>query len=115
VWTDIAIWISSCSRTFTAQQSNNTSTQLYLASRAGTARELFEETGIDIRQSLDRLHPVILRATTPQTNKHGDESLPNEFKNRLIFVVQVTDQDYFEVRNRKNAVMPRKMLLYFSP
>jgi 8-oxo-dGTP pyrophosphatase MutT (NUDIX family) len=80
-----------------AQQSGNALGQIYLAARAGLARELFEETGINVRETPDRLRPVVLRETQ-KTDKSGKELLPNEYKHRLFFALQVTDQDFFEVR-----------------
>ena len=52
------------------------------------SRELYEETGIDFRNSLDRLKPVQLRSTK------GDE-LSCEYKKRIFFSAQVTDDDLF--------------------
>jgi 8-oxo-dGTP pyrophosphatase MutT (NUDIX family) len=65
-----------------------TQEQLYLASRLGCAREVYEETGIDLRQQLDRLHPLILY------RKPHNERLMNEFKHRLFFVCEVLDEDF---------------------
>jgi 8-oxo-dGTP pyrophosphatase MutT (NUDIX family) len=59
---------------------------LYGAAKCGSARELFEETGIDMRQSLDRFQPLWL---APHS-----KNLRNEHKHRLFFVVPVTDSDF---------------------
>jgi hypothetical protein len=61
--------------------------QLLLASKVGASRELFEETGIDIRSELDRLLPPFLH---PQT----DEVMPNESENRIYYFLIVTDADF---------------------
>lgn len=59
----------------------------------GASRELFEETGIDIRGDLVRLQPASLREYGAKSKK-GDEVLPNEHKKRLFFVLNVTDSDF---------------------
>jgi 8-oxo-dGTP pyrophosphatase MutT (NUDIX family) len=61
--------------------------QLLLASKLGAARELFEETGIDVRSELDRLLPPFLH---PQTT----ESMPNESEHRIYYFLIVTDDDF---------------------
>jgi 8-oxo-dGTP pyrophosphatase MutT (NUDIX family) len=64
--------------------------QLLLAATVGAARELFEETGIDLRRNLHRIQPVPLH--------NGDEKRPelmeNEYKHRLFFTVTVKDGDF---------------------
>eukprot|EP00804_Cyclotella_cryptica_P013864 CCRYP_002399-RA/>CCRYP_002399-RA protein AED:0.03 eAED:0.03 QI:115/1/0.66/1/1/0.66/3/2580/133 len=64
---------------------------LLLACKIGAARELFEETGIDLRKSLDRLKPLQLRST----NGSEDDELSCEFKKRLLFSVHISDNDMF--------------------
>jgi len=64
-----------------AKLTNDRNAQLELAGKVGAARELFEETGIDIRSSLDRLEPAALRNGT-KLDKDGHEILPNEYKHR---------------------------------
>jgi 8-oxo-dGTP pyrophosphatase MutT (NUDIX family) len=65
--------------------------QLFLASRAACAREIYEETSIDLRDSknIDRLLPLILHNATDKKSQ-----LCNEFKDRLFFVAQVSDDDF---------------------
>jgi NTP pyrophosphohydrolases including oxidative damage repair enzymes len=59
------------------------------AARMGTARELFEETGMDVRAQLHRLEPVRLY-------KDGDGTfLENALQNKLYFFLNVTDKDFF--------------------
>jgi len=60
---------------------------LMLACKIGAARELYEETGIDIRAALDRLQPVRLR-------ENSDESLFCELKKRLFFKLCLEDSDF---------------------
>lgn len=61
--------------------------QLLLASKRGAARELFEETGIDVQKSLDRVQPLALT----QEMSSGPR---NEYKHRLFYVLKVTDSDF---------------------
>ena len=65
-----------------------TQEQLYLASRIGCAREVYEETGMDFRQQLDRFLPMILYNTSTE------RTLMNEYKNRIFFVCEVDDYDF---------------------
>jgi hypothetical protein len=64
---------------------------LLLACKIGAARELFEETGMDLRTSLDRLKPLQLRASTGSEN----DLLNCEFKKRVLFSVDINDDDMF--------------------
>jgi 8-oxo-dGTP pyrophosphatase MutT (NUDIX family) len=75
-----------------ARQSSDRKTQLLIAGKIGAARELFEETGIDVRSKLDRLNPASLR-TEPKV-KHGVEILQNEYNERLFYLLSVTDNDF---------------------
>ena len=76
-----------------AEESLDGQTQLLLASRAGAARELYEETGLDVRYQLDRVEPATLRDEI-EFDKNGTPILKNEFKNRLYFFLPVTDNDF---------------------
>jgi len=62
---------------------------LITACRIGVARELYEETGIDVRSALDRLHPVRLRE-----NSDSDKSIFCEFKKRLFFKLSLDEKDF---------------------
>jgi hypothetical protein len=64
--------------------------QLYAASRCGCAREVFEETGIDLRHDLHRFKPVFLNIN--ETRAKG--VLCNDYKHRLFFIVILTDSDF---------------------
>jgi 8-oxo-dGTP pyrophosphatase MutT (NUDIX family) len=86
------IHIRSC--VYTARLSNDANEQLMIAARNGAARELFEETGIDIRSNVARLLPAQLRAE-PEV-KGGRTLLINEYKHRLFFSIRVTDADFLE-------------------
>lgn len=73
-------------------QSSDRNNQLLIAGRIGAARELYEETGLDVRSKLDRLEPASLRTKTKI--KHGVELLKNEFNFRLFYFLSVTDEDF---------------------
>lgn len=64
---------------------------LLLACKIGAARELYEETGIDLRNRLDRLQPVQLRKS-----EKDNELLPTLFvlKHRLFFKICFKDDDF---------------------
>ena len=66
--------------------------QLDLACKVGASRELFEETGIDVRTQLHRLQPAVLRTEVID----NDEPLMmiHELKGRLFYTLSVTDQDF---------------------
>ena len=87
---------------------------LYQSAQAGAARELFEETGIDLRYTpaLDRLLPLILypeyRDGLPFTHKSKKaphhHPLPNELKSRLFFIATLSNDEFLhKVRRRKNS------------
>jgi 8-oxo-dGTP pyrophosphatase MutT (NUDIX family) len=76
-----------------AKASKDRATQLIAAAKQGAARELMEETGIDIRQQLDRLELAVLR-TAAEIDKNGNELLSNEYKHRVFFTLNVTDDDF---------------------
>jgi 8-oxo-dGTP pyrophosphatase MutT (NUDIX family) len=77
-----------------AHSSRDAQTQLLTASRTGAARELFEETGMDMRDHLDRLEPASLRPDVT-LDKKGKPILTNELKHRLYFFLSVTDEDFW--------------------
>jgi hypothetical protein len=76
-----------------AKKEDTREKQLLLAGKAGTARELFEETGIDVRSHLERLVPAILRIDA-KIDKEGTSVLANEHKHRLFYFLLVTDEDF---------------------
>lgn len=76
------------------QQSQDAQLQLLVAAQIGASRELWEETGIDIRNdAMLRLEPASLRVGTVHTG-NDDFILPCENKKRLYFFLQVTDSDF---------------------
>jgi 8-oxo-dGTP pyrophosphatase MutT (NUDIX family) len=78
---------------FLAESSRDAQTQLLIAARAGAARELYEETGMDLRYQLDRLEPAALRSDVA-FDKHGKPTLNCELKHRLYFFLPVSDEDF---------------------
>ncbi|EEC51226.1 predicted protein [Phaeodactylum tricornutum CCAP 1055/1] len=64
-------------------------TQLLEAGKRGAARELFEETGIDVRSQLHRMEPATLREP-----KDGESELANEYKHRLFYILNVANDDF---------------------
>jgi hypothetical protein len=75
-----------------AKLSGRENVQLQIAARDGAARQLFKETGIDIREKLDRLTPAVLRMNPPV--KNGQKILKNENDNRLFYFLQVEENDF---------------------
>lgn len=76
-----------------AKRSCDCHTQLLLAAQIGVARELFEETGMDLREQLHRLEPAALRSEEAIKEK-GDIILICEHKKRLYFFLHVTNDDF---------------------
>ena len=73
-----------------AQFGNESEEKILLeACKMGTDRELFEETGIDIRGQLERLDPAEI------TNHSPNQKLNCLLKNKCYFHLQVDDEDFF--------------------
>ena len=66
----------------------NAQKQLLEAAKAGAARELWEETGINVQSQLHRLQPAALKSSNTATE------LSCEIKHRLFFFLAVTDEDF---------------------
>ena len=82
-----------------------------MAARAGLARELFEETGIDVRGTVleeRRLQPAVLR----HDNGSETKQLVNELKHRFFFVLALTDDDFCKVCCRHNFEHISRLFLY---
>ena len=52
---------------------------------------MYEETGMDFRDQLDRFLPMVLYREEEINNK---SKLINEYKNRIFFVCDVFDEDF---------------------
>lgn len=76
-----------------AEKSGHEKIQLQIAAREAAARQLYEKTGINVRKSLERMKPAVLRLHAPDT-KDGKMMLKNEQGNRLYYFLQVTDEDF---------------------
>jgi 8-oxo-dGTP pyrophosphatase MutT (NUDIX family) len=63
---------------------------LLQACKIGAARELFEETGMDLRSTIDRLVPIQVRQSSDDEGK-----LLCQFKKRIFFSVEVSEYDFF--------------------
>ena len=77
-----------------ARTSQDASAQLLIAAQMGAARELYEETGINVRNELYRMEPAALRNAVGTTTKNGKPILSCELKHRLYFFLPVTDDDF---------------------
>jgi hypothetical protein len=66
------------------------------AGQTGAARELYEETGIDLRDQLERIRPICLYVDREETSslRASGSILVNEFKHRLFYILLVTDSDF---------------------
>lgn len=84
-----------------AKESDDYETQLVVATKRGAARELFEETGMDVRKQLDRLNPAGLRPSATLDKSHKPV-LVNEYKHRLFYFLLVSDDDF--PKNGKKAM-----------
>ena len=73
---------------------NDRNSQLLHAGKTGAVRELFEETGLDLRAQLDRFQPAHLHRANGDDDNNNNKKLPNEYKHRLFYTVTVTDADF---------------------
>jgi 8-oxo-dGTP pyrophosphatase MutT (NUDIX family) len=69
----------------------NPKVHLAYAAKRAAARELFEETGLDFRDQLDRIEPAHLKEYPSKPNL-----LTFEHKHRIFFQLFVTDNDFFQ-------------------
>lgn len=80
---------------------------LVAACRIAVARELYEETGIDLRSKLERLKSVSLR------EKSG-KSLSSEIKKRVFFKVTLEDSDFCTTGSESMGANPPPLMLKLS-
>lgn len=78
-----------------AKKCQDAHAQLIIAAQAGAARELYEETGIDVRDKVYRLEPAALRNEI-HSDISGKYMMTCELKRRLYFFLQVTDEDFLQ-------------------
>jgi hypothetical protein len=76
-----------------AMLSGSHNVQLQIAAREAAARQLYENTGLDIRGDPDRFKPAILRLNPP-VDARGVQYLKNEYDNKLYYFLQVDDNDF---------------------
>lgn len=76
--------------------------------KIGVARELYEETGIDIRSAFERLHPVRLR------DEKSKESLFCEYKSRLFFKLSLEESDFVSVGIKSMNPKPPPLMISLS-
>ena len=72
--------------------------QLQLAARQGAARLLYEDTGIDVRDRMNRLQPAVLRLKPPK-DASGVRCLKNEYEQKLYYFLQVSEADFLMETN----------------
>eukprot|EP00978_Attheya_sp_CCMP212_P003803 scaffold8063_cov47-Attheya_sp.AAC.2 len=77
-----------------AKQYEDPLNQLLTAAQMGAARELFEETGMNVQSNLDRLQPASLRPDVEFDPETGSPTLGCELRQRLYFFLEVTDADF---------------------
>lgn len=70
------------SKTFSASETSVPTEQLLVAGKKGAVRELFEETGLDLRSQLHRIKPLRIKDSS------------NIHKNRLFYIATVQDADF---------------------
>jgi len=74
-----------------ASNNRQSRSKLLSASRLAATRELFVETGIDARGSLDRLVPANLSIGNANTGF----GLPNQLEQHIYFYLFMSDEDFF--------------------
>merc|ERR1712238_196960 len=81
-----------------AEQSGNPQVQLQIAAREAAARQLFETTGLDIRQQANRFKPAVLAMNPSMNAVRGFQYLRNENDNKLYYFLQVDEDDLKDVQ-----------------
>jgi 8-oxo-dGTP pyrophosphatase MutT (NUDIX family) len=79
-----------------AQKSGSGTVQLQIAARDAAARQLYESTGLDIRNTVHRLKPAILRVNPP-VDARGVQYLKNEYNHSLYYFLQVSEEDFVTI------------------
>jgi len=81
-----------------AEQSGSPQVQLQIAAREAAARQLFETTGLDIRQQANRFKPAVLAMNPSMNAVRGFQYLRNENDNKLYYFLQVDEDDLKDVQ-----------------
>eukprot|EP00536_Pseudo-nitzschia_multiseries_P002233 jgi/Psemu1/322467/estExt_fgenesh1_pg.C_290050 len=86
-----------------AKESGSASVQLQIAAREAAARELYETTGLDVRQQAERFKPAVLCANPKTKTDRGFQYLRNENDNKLYYFLQVDDEDFDKLKKAHAA------------
>jgi len=107
---DVAEFISAAKKNCESPQQ-----QLLLAAKMAAAREMWEETGINVMNELDRLQPAPLRSSSSvgeDRDKNGEENIEKkssnllscEHKHRIFFFLLLDDHDFVLQTNGENSI-----------
>jgi len=91
-----------------AKQSGSPQVQLQIAAREAAARELYETTGLDIRQQENRLKPAVLNVNPPMNAERGFQYLRNENENQLYYFLQVDEDDFSQLNDVQGYIVNSK-------
>jgi hypothetical protein len=76
-----------------AKESGSPQVQLQIAAREAAIRNVYEMTGLDIREQADRLKPAVLVMNPAMNAARGYQYLRNENQEGLFYFLQVDDND----------------------
>jgi len=93
-----------------AKQSGRPQVQLQIAARIAAARQLFETTGLDIRQQANRFKPAVLNVNPPMDPVRGFRYLRNENENKLYYFLQVDEDDFSKLKDQQDATLNAKSM-----
>jgi hypothetical protein len=91
-----------------AKQSGSPQVQLQIAARIAAARQLFETTGLDIRQQANRFKPAVLNVNPPMDPVRGFQYLRNENENKLYYFLQVDEDDFSKLKDQQEVALNAK-------
>jgi hypothetical protein len=91
-----------------AKQSGSPQVQLQIAARIAAARQLFEITGLDIRQQANRFKPAVLNVNPPMDPVRGFQYLRNENENKLYYFLQVDEDDFSKLKDQQEVTFNAK-------
>jgi hypothetical protein len=85
-----------------ASESGSAQVQLQIAAREAAARQLYEKTGLDMRQHVNRFKPAVLRLNPP-VDAFGAQYLKNEYDNKLYYFLQVDEEDFAKIEESEKT------------
>jgi hypothetical protein len=91
-----------------AKQSGSPQVQLQIAARIAAARQLFENTGLDIRQQANRFKPAVLNVNPTMNPVRGFQYLRNENENKLYYFLQVDEDDFSKLKDQQKDTLNAK-------